>query len=318
MTNESSINKLKELVLKQNYPNSSLLENVEISIEGKKIDFDLIIKDADSKTVLAVIKIYKEAPTLHYPFEYIIDFFKNEENIPLFYAFVDDGSKLCFYQFEENYTSNFTLNKFPDFSNLWKLYRNSNYKRKSKQETAKFKKQFFTYSGILSSGVVSIISIVLVINLFINFTVSEQSQINKNEYETIEKINDLHSSYQKIRTKIDLIESSQNQNNKKTENSKLVYEIESVKQKVTDLEISLKKIEDAITTDPSKSLAIPILRKDMDHMEKLMMNELNRTNAEFGRFFDILKWLIGSIFTLAITILGYFLNSKTLKNKKEE
>ncbi|EMY71206.1 hypothetical protein [Leptospira vanthielii] len=318
MTNESSIKKLKEYLLKQNYPNSSLLEKVEISIEGKKIDFDLIIKDADSKTILAVFKIYEEAPKLHYPFEYLVDLFKYEENIPLIYAFIDDNSKLCFHQFEENYTSNFTLNRFPDFSQLWKLYRNSNYKRKSKRETTKLKKQFFTYSGILSSGIVSIISIVLVINLFINFTGSEQSQLNKYEYETLDKINDLNSSFEKIRTKIDLIESSQIQNNRKNENAKLIYKIETVKQKVNNLEVSLKKIEDAITTDPSKSLAIPILRKDMDYMEKLMMNELNRTNAEFGRFFDILKWLIGSIFTLAITILGYFLNSKTLKNRKDE
>ncbi len=74
--------------------------------------------------------------------------------------------------------------------------------------------------------------------------------------------------------------------------------------RLTSLESKLKALEDALTLNPEKTLAVPILRKDLDNAREIFKSEVNQTRAEVNRIYDQNKWFIGLMFTIALSVLG--------------
>lgn len=81
-------------------------------------------------------------------------------------------------------------------------------------------------------------------------------------------------------------------------------EASEIKHHVSSLSAKLTALENALTVDPSKALAVPILRKDLDNAEKNLKAELLQTRAEIDRMYDQNKWFIGLMFTIALSVLG--------------
>ncbi len=77
-----------------------------------------------------------------------------------------------------------------------------------------------------------------------------------------------------------------------------------IEERITSLETKLKALEDALTLNPAKALAIPILRKDLDNAQGVFKSEINQTRAEVNRIYDQNKWFIGLMFTIALSVLG--------------
>lgn len=77
-----------------------------------------------------------------------------------------------------------------------------------------------------------------------------------------------------------------------------------IEERITSIDTKLKALEEALTLNPSKALAIPILRKDLDNAQGLFQSEINQTRAEVNRIYDQNKWFIGLMFTIALSVLG--------------
>lgn len=78
----------------------------------------------------------------------------------------------------------------------------------------------------------------------------------------------------------------------------------AIKQRVATLESKLRALENALTSNPEKALAVPILRKDLDNAQKVFKSEVSQTRAEVNRLYDQNKWFIGLMFTIAVSVLG--------------
>lgn len=63
---------------------------------------------------------------------------------------------------------------------------------------------------------------------------------------------------------------------------------------------SLKKI---IIEDPEKALAIPLLRKEMDELERKQLALAASTKDQIDRIYDFSKWFLGLMITLAIGLV---------------
>ncbi len=76
-----------------------------------------------------------------------------------------------------------------------------------------------------------------------------------------------------------------------------------------EIKASLQALENALTVNPEKALAVPILRKDLDNVEKSLRSELQQTRNEINRMYDLNKWFIGLMFTMAVSVLGIAISS---------
>lgn len=94
----------------------------------------------------------------------------------------------------------------------------------------------------------------------------------------------------------------------KAEASKIAQQLSGVSNRMSEL-------ESALTVNPGKALAVPILRKDLDSAEKSLRAELMQTRAEIDRIYDQNKWFIGLMFTVALSVLGMAVS--TISNRKD-
>lgn len=78
----------------------------------------------------------------------------------------------------------------------------------------------------------------------------------------------------------------------------------AIDQRLAGLESKLLDLENALTLNPAKALAVPILRKDLDNTQMIFKSELSQTRSEVNRLYDQNKWFIGLMFTIAISVLG--------------
>lgn len=89
------------------------------------------------------------------------------------------------------------------------------------------------------------------------------------------------------------------------------WEVQSSKleQEIAILNNRLSALEDALTLNPAKSLAIPILRKDLENTDKGIRAEITQTKAEIDRIYDQNKWFLGLMFTMALSVFGIAISS---------
>lgn len=89
------------------------------------------------------------------------------------------------------------------------------------------------------------------------------------------------------------------------------WEIEAsrISEQISYIDGKLAALESALTLDPAKALAIPILRKDLDNAEENIRAELLQTKSEIDRIYDQNKWFLGLMFTMALSVLGMAVSS---------
>lgn len=98
-------------------------------------------------------------------------------------------------------------------------------------------------------------------------------------------------------------------------NTELSVELIETKNKVANLESKIQALESAILADPAKSLAVPLLRKDLDNNRENFSAEITQAKLEIERIYDLTKWFIGLMFTIALSVLGMAVSSFFNKNK---
>jgi hypothetical protein len=81
-------------------------------------------------------------------------------------------------------------------------------------------------------------------------------------------------------------------------------EISRIGEDLKGVAAKVSALESALNSDPAKSLAVPLLRKDLDNTRDGFKANLDQTKSEIDRIYDQNKWFIGLMFTIALSVLG--------------
>ena len=178
--------------------------------------------------------------------------------------------------------------------------------RKKSERLQKFTS---TIAGVISAAAVGI-SLLLTTNLFFDqkktltrgelsekLIVAEEIIANQNE-----KLIKLQSDLKLIGSSIDTLTNL-------PEGSEWKIEASKISQSVIKIDGKLSALEAALTLNPEKALAIPILRKDLDNVKQSIHSELRQTKSEIDRIYDQNKWFLGLMFTMALSVLGMAISS---------
>ena len=92
--------------------------------------------------------------------------------------------------------------------------------------------------------------------------------------------------------------------NKVPEEAKIAAQLNQQKNALKSLSERLGKMEKAVLDNPAKALEMPLLRKDFDHLKKSYETDSIALRYEVSRIYDLNKWFIGLMFSMAIGIIG--------------
>lgn len=81
-------------------------------------------------------------------------------------------------------------------------------------------------------------------------------------------------------------------------------EVARLATQVDGLRAEVKQLTDAVGQSPEKALAVPLLRKDMDNLREGYRHDLDATQSEMNRVYDLTKWFLGTVVTMALALLG--------------
>lgn len=71
-----------------------------------------------------------------------------------------------------------------------------------------------------------------------------------------------------------------------------------------ELDGRISVIEQAVLDNPSRALQLPMLSQEMDNMKASYEKDLQTTRQEVDRLYDLNKWFIGLMFTMALGIVS--------------
>jgi len=165
-----------------------------------------------------------------------------------------------------------------------------------------------TWSTIVS-GMTSSIAVAITAAMMFGLFFDERKTLNNSELtseleavkvqfeKTNIKLSNIEKSITSIRQELTTITSLPEGSEWKTEASRMNQQLLTVSEK-------LGALESALTVDPAKALAVPILRKDLNNINKSLESEIKQSKAEIDRIYDQNKWFIGLMFTIALSVLG--------------
>jgi len=133
----------------------------------------------------------------------------------------------------------------------------------------------------------------------LSLKVTEIERFNKEQNDEIMKI---QSELESINASLQAVSNLPEGAEWKAKASKMSHQIGNISNRLSSLEA-------ALTVDPSKALAVPILRKDLDSAEKGLRSELVQIRIEIDRIYDQNKWFIGLMLTIALSVLGMAVSS---------
>jgi hypothetical protein len=164
------------------------------------------------------------------------------------------------------------------------------------------------------AGTISALALGITVSLFFGFFTDGQKSLTGNELN--EKVIVIETNIEKqtkyisnMKSEIINLGDSLDSLSNLPEGSQWKTEASKISQRVVNIEDKLTALEQALTLDPAKALAIPILRKDLDNAEENIRNELKQTKAEIDRIYDQNKWFIGLMLTMALSVLGMAVGS---------
>lgn len=152
------------------------------------------------------------------------------------------------------------------------------------------------------------VTLTAIIASFFNFLEFSQS---KNEI-TIEEISSaLERSWQEdlliAKAELEQELSSIVSQNPVPEGSEVRIKIDQLDRRINEafekLEI-VEMISNAIQESPERALSLPIMRRDLDALSEEMADDLISIRGEIDRIYDLGKWFLGLVATMAIGVLG--------------
>ncbi|MET0466774.1 MAG: hypothetical protein ABW007_26675 [Chitinophagaceae bacterium] len=85
--------------------------------------------------------------------------------------------------------------------------------------------------------------------------------------------------------------------------SQEALQIKELSANVAKLQESVSDMERLIMDNPSKALAMPLMRKDLDSLKENNQAEMTSLRKDIDRIYDLNKWLVGLMFTMALGVL---------------
>jgi len=83
-----------------------------------------------------------------------------------------------------------------------------------------------------------------------------------------------------------------------------------------NLDVRLKALEDALRLDAAKSLAVPLLRKDVDTLQDALRANTVAIQTEMGRLYGLVEWFLGLMFTIALGFFGLAITNYFRSDRK--
>jgi hypothetical protein len=94
---------------------------------------------------------------------------------------------------------------------------------------------------------------------------------------------------------------------------KIAIKLAHVEAGQADLQQRMKALEDSLIATPATSLALPLLRKDLDTLrERMQANELDSKERE-RRSTDTMKWIFGLVAALITGVIAQWFGSRFKK-----
>ncbi len=91
------------------------------------------------------------------------------------------------------------------------------------------------------------------------------------------------------------------------ENTDIALRFQQVGRRLDELSSQkriIEVIETAVTDNPERAMSIPMLRKDVDRIRTDVVEGMGSVRAEIDRIYDLGKWFLGLIATMAIGVMG--------------
>ena len=86
-------------------------------------------------------------------------------------------------------------------------------------------------------------------------------------------------------------------------------QVASLTRELKSMESELKQLNDAVGQSPEKSLAVPMLKRDIDNLRESSQRDLDATQLEIGRVHDIMKWFLGTVITMPLSLIALVANN---------
>ena len=86
--------------------------------------------------------------------------------------------------------------------------------------------------------------------------------------------------------------------------SEAAVQLTALRTDFAGLDKRVQEIETAIVANPTKALAVPLLRQDLETVKLNAQKESESQAKQIDRIYDQNKWFIGLMFTMAIGIIG--------------
>lgn len=233
-----------------------------------------------------------------------------------FYCLNNSSEDIYLYNQSQNIISK--VYDFPTFESLKSSDFSDKYKSdKEKNEQIQKSKNFYS----LVAGIISSIAMIITIFMFV-YGVSPQINNFFSKSDLLDKIA-INSEQNQFNQERLILISTNLENFKKSVKSLSSIpdghgcktEAAQVRQEIISLGNRLSALENALTLNPEKALAVPILRKDLENIEQTLHSELIQAKAEINRVYEQNKWFIGIMFTVALSVLAMAVSS--FNNRKD-
>lgn len=310
---------VRQLLIKRlldlDYPKSSIILEVNLQIGHAPKHIDLAISDPETNKILAIFEVRKSPVDLDNTVQQITSYTKMLSEDVLAFIYSTDGNS------EEIFSINIknnTLSQVYDlqtFESLKNLYESPI--KENIQKTNNNKNTARTWSNIIA-GMSASLTIAIIITMATGLFFSDKKTFNNNK-STVSNTaftTEPTSGFTNMTTK-------PNQTNKKSltnisplpKGLKWKLEANKMQAQITVISDKLSSLEDALTVNPVKALAVPILRKDLDNTEKSLNKQLDQTRHEIDRMYVQNRWFIGLMFTIALSVLS--MATSSFFNKKD-
>jgi hypothetical protein len=80
--------------------------------------------------------------------------------------------------------------------------------------------------------------------------------------------------------------------------------ISSLVERTSSIDARMKTLETVILTDPQKALAVPLLQRDLTASDARFHREIEVLQAENGRVYDLMKWIVGLMALVSLSLVG--------------
>ncbi|MWV14146.1 hypothetical protein F3I62_18760 [Pseudomonas sp. R-28-1W-6] len=298
---------LIDKLLALGYPKSSIVLELGLAIgRNSQARIDLAIKDPDTNQLLAIFEIKRNLRDIDSATQQVLSYTKLfSGSVQAFiYGYIDGSEKIYSVNSKNNDVSQvFDLPSYDSLKNVETILDLSSKKQKARKQNSA--RNWSTIVAGMTSSVAIAATAAMVFGLLFdesktlnNAELTEKIYSIQSERENIVKeLNSLKTELKISKSSLEAISKVPDEHGWKSEASRISSSIER-------LDSRLEALENAITEDPAKALAVPILRKDLDNAEKSLKAELIQTKSEIDRMYDQNKWFIGLMFTIALSVLG--------------